>query len=521
MIDMTTKTYDAIVIGAGHNGLSAATTLAKSGKSVLVLERHDTVGGMARNTEIAPGVTAPELAHLVYNLGPKIRKELGLDRGMNLRDLPTVSLSEDGNHVVMRGDQATNVDGSPHAEAATYEQMHNRLVKFAKILGRLSEQSPPTMEGGLFNPALLGEKATLAKMGLDLKLLGKTEMREFLRIFLSNAYDVVLDEFEDGPLAGCLAADAVRGAWAGPRSPGTVFSLMYRMGQGGGAQLPIGGMGAVTAAFADAAKSAGAEVRTGAPVSRVIIEDDRAVGVVLADGSELRARAVLSNSGPAATMALAGVEHFDVEATRRMRNHRCKGNAAKLNIMLAGVPEFTNLPADLAGGRLVVAPSAEYVELAFNPIKYGKFSTQPVLEITLPTLSDDSLAPAGTHVMSVVVGDVPQNGWDEDTRDALTQVVLDRIAAFAPDIKGLVTATQLITPSDIEAMTGAAGGHWHHGEMGIDQILTVRPANQVSRYRFGPEGYYLCGAGAHPGGDVSGLAGRNAAKQLIKDGVLK
>jgi len=284
--------------------------------------------------------------------------------------------------------------------------------------------------------------------------------------------------------------------------------------------LPVGGMGAVSEAFGAAAKSAGVEIHTGANVQRVIIEDDRAVGVVLADGSEIRAKSVLSNTGPAATMHLAGVEHFDVEAARRMKNHRCKGNAAKLNIVVNGTPSFTNLPGDLAGSRLVVAPSTEYVELAFNPSKYGEFSKQPVLEIVIPTLSDDSLAPVGTHVLSVVVGDVPQDGWTEERRAELTGVVLNRLEDFAPGIKDMVVEAQLITPSDIEAMTGAAGGHWHHGEMGVDQILTVRPANQASRYQFGPEGYYLCGAGAHPGGDVTGLAGRNAALQLLKDGVL-
>ncbi|MBY6068640.1 NAD(P)/FAD-dependent oxidoreductase [Leisingera aquaemixtae] len=523
---MTTPTYDAIVIGAGHNGLAAAATLARKGKSVCVIERNATAGGMARNTTLAGGIKAPEIAHLLYNLHPKVKKELGLGSPrapLEVRELPAVSLSEDGYHAVIRSGRAELADGRPHPEAAAFDEMMRRLTLFAGLLGQLSTKSPPSLEGGLASLGTLTELAGLAKLGLDLKRMGKKDMREFLRVLLSNAYDLILDDLEDGPLAGALAADAVRGAFAGPRSPGTVFTLMYRLGQGGGAQLPMGGMGAVAAAFEAAARAAGAEIRTGASVARVLTENDRAAGVVLEDGTEISGKAVLSNTGPMAAMMLAGAEHYDVEAVRRMRNQRCKGTAAKVNLVLNAAPVFPGLSPELMAGRLLIAPSTSYVERAFNPTKYGEMPANPVIEAVIPSLTDPEVAGGGRHVLSAVVGSVPyglEGGWDAAARERLAAATLATLEKYAPGISALVTERQVLSPACIEARTGAPGGHWHHAEIGVDQILTVRPANGMAHYRFGPEGYYLCGAGAHPGGDVTGLAGRNSALQLLKDGVL-
>ena len=522
---MSKATYDAIVIGAGHNGLAAATTLARKGKSVCVIEKQASVGGMARNCSLA-GMEVPEIAHLLYNLHPKVKKELGLGHSrapLELRNLPSVALSETGSHVVIREGKAELTGGRPHPQAAPFAELMRRLTLFAGLLGQLSTKSPPALEGGLSSLETLTELAGLARLGLDLKRMGKKDMREFLRILLSNAYDLILDDLEDGPLAGALAADAVRGAFAGPRSPGTVFTLMYRLSQGGGAQLPIGGMGAVSAAFEAAARAAGVEIRTGTGVAHVCVENDRAAGVVLEDGTEIAARAVLSNAGPMPSMKLAGAEHYDVEMVRRMRNQRCKGTAAKVNLVLSGAPVFTGLSPELTAGRLLIAPSAAYVERAFNPAKYGEMPKNPVIEMVIPSLTDPALARGGQHVLSAVVSSVPyglQGGWHEAARAELAAITLATLEKYAPGIGALVTESQVLSPACIEARTGAPGGHWHHAEMGIDQILTVRPANGMARYRFGPEGYYLCGAGAHPGGDVTGLSGRNSALQLLKDGVL-
>jgi phytoene dehydrogenase-like protein len=515
-------TYDAVVIGAGHNGLAAATTLARQGKSVCVIESRDGIGGMARNAAIAPGVVAPKMAHLLYNLNPKTLKELGITAPKSV-SLPTVSLADDGRHVVIQGDLVIYADGSAHPEAATFAALHKRLTKFAALLGQMSLKTPPSLAGGLMDMATLQELAGLAKLGIGLKRMGKKDMREFLRILLSNAYDLILDDFADAPLAGMLAADAVRGAYAGPRSPGTVFSMMYRLGNGGDVRLPMGGMGAVADAFANAAKLAGCDIRTGCRVAQVIVENDTARGVILADGSVINARSVLSSIGAFQTMQMAGVQHYDTEAVRRLRNLRNKGTVAKVNLVLSGAPDFVGLDAKLTAGRLLIATSATYVERAFNPVKYGDMSNAPVIEAVIPSLSDPSLCSDGQHILSANVQYVPYalaGGWTPAARQKLLKSTLDRLEVYAPGLGRLVTHSEVLTPLDIETQTGAPGGHWHHAEMGIDQILTLRPVNGMARYGFGIAGYYLCGASAHPGGDVMGTAGRNAARQLLKDGVL-
>jgi len=515
------KIYDVVVIGAGHNGLAAAATLARHGKSVCVIERGDAIGGMARNSEIAPGVIAPQMAHLLYNLNSKVLKELAISIG-NSVPLPTISLAEDGKHVVIKGAQVSYADGAAHPEAAIFAALHKKLIKFAAFLAQMSLKPPPSLAGGLMEMATAKELAGLAKLGIGLKRMGKKDMREFLRILLSNAYDLILDDLADAPLAGALAADAVRGAYGGPRSPGTVFSLMYRLGNGGDVRLPMGGMGAVAEAFATAARRAGCDIKTGNGVVQVIVENDCARGVVLADGRVIRANSVMSSIGALQSMQMAGVQHYDAEAVRRLRNLRTKATVAKVNLVLSGVPKFTGLDAKLSAGRLLIAPSATYVERAFNPVKYGEMSKTPVIEAVVPSLSDPSLCSDGQHILSANVQYVPyalDGGWTTAAHKKLLKLTLASLEGYAPGLRKLVTHSEVLTPQDIEAQTGAPGGHWHHAEMGIDQILTLRPVNGMARYGFGITGYYLCGASAHPGGDVMGAAGRNAARQLLKDWV--
>ena len=515
--------FDVVLIGGGHNGLAAAITLARKGRSVCVLERADRPGGMARSSEPAAGAHVPEIAHLLYNLDARVARELGLGLLLKSPPIPAVSLAPDGRHVVIAGDAARFADGTPHPDAPAFGELNARLRRFAGLLGRLSLKSPPRFDGGLASLATMGEMAALARLGLDLKRLGKHEMREFLRILLGNAHDLVLDEMADGPLAGAICADAVRGNHVGPRSPGTVFNLMYRLGSGGAVRLPEGGMGAVCGAFEQAARAAGAEIRTGCDVVRILVENDAAKGVALRDGTTIRAGAVLSSAGPLQTMTLAGIGHFDVEAVRRARNLRCKGTVAKLNLVLGAAPEITGLRGDLAAGRLLVAPSAVAVERAFNPVKYGELPAEPVIEAVIPTLTEPWLATNGRHILSANVQHIahtPRGGWGDAARNRITATVLSQLERHMPGLKGLVEAAELLTPADIEARFGAPGGHWHHAEMGIDQILTLRPANGLAHYRLAVHGLYLCGASAHPGGDVTGLPGRNSARQLLKDRIL-
>lgn len=511
-------TFDAIVIGAGHNGLTAAATLARKGKTVCVVERSAQAGGMMAEAALVPGVAVPRLAHLLYNLNGQVARDLGFGGAVPLRSraLATVSLAETGDHVVVRGGEARLADGRAHPEAGAFAALHDRLTRFAAILSRLALHPPPALSGGLTDPATLTELTRLARVGLDLKRLGRAEMQEFLRILMSNVHDLATDELGDGPLAGMLAADAVRGAYMGPRSPGTVFSLLYRLGNGGQPAWPEGGMGAVAGAFAQAARTAGCTLRFGQAVARIAVADDRVRGVVLEDGTEIAAPLVLSSAGPMQTMQMAGPAAFDIETVRRLRHLRSRGTVAKLNAVLSARPAFAGLPPDLHGERLLFAPSSAQVERAFNPVKYGQLPDLPVIELVLPPP-----APDGRQALSAVVNFVPPNpegGWTDTLRERLRATVTGLLERHAPGIGATVLAAEVLAPPDIAALTGAPGGHWHHAEMGLEQILNTRPVIGHARYAFGVTGLYLCGAAAHPGGDITGLPGRNAAMQAIKQG---
>jgi phytoene dehydrogenase-like protein len=517
--------YDAVVIGAGHNGLVAAATLARKGCRVLILERRDEIGGMAAGGHFSDGTPMPRIAHLLYNLSPKVLTELGFGSGgpVKTRALPTVALDPGGRHVILADGRAAFADGSDHPEALAYCALTDRLRRFGGILARLADEPPPKLEGMALDLASLKRTGPLAALGWDLRKLGRSETREFLKILLSNAYDVILDEMAEGPLAGALAADAVRGVWAGPRSPGTLFSLLYRIGRGGGAALPIGGMGAFCEALASTARASGVSIRTGAEVAALLLHGDRVRGVRLLGGEEIAAKVVLMASGPLAAVRIAGPAEYDIESVRRLRNLRCKGTAAKINLLVSEAPGIDGLSDDHAAGRLVLAPSADYVERAFDAVKYGELPDAPVIEAVIPTLIEPALRKAGKHVMSLVVQYVPRDipgGWTDAARAKVLDATLRALEPVMPELRKSVAESEVLTPSDIEKLTGAPGGHWHHAELSIDQLLTVRPVNGLSCYRFGPEGYYLCGAGAHPGGDVMGSAGRNAALAALADGLV-
>ena len=512
--------YDSIVIGAGHNGLVCAATLARAGRKVLVLEAGDQVGGGAVTREFAPGFKVSACAHILHLLHPKVIKDLRLKKhGLKLasKNLPTVALGADGQHLTLNGNKASGsvTDG----DRATFAPWRKQMLKFAKHLQPLLATVPPRLGSG--------DRADfhkLARLGWAIRSLGREDMREFLRIAGMNVADLLEDAFEGDLLRGAIAFDAVLGTHFGPRSPGTVLTLLYRLaGRGGGnpgaLTLPEGGMGAVSTALAGAAQAAGAEIRTGRPVVRVLVRDDRAVGVVCADGEEIAARNVISNADPRRTfMDLLGAEHLDTGFVGRVRNIRMRGDAAKVHLALGGLPAFTGLEASDLTGRLIIAPDVDYVERAFNPAKYGEFSPEPVMEITLPSLHDPGLAPEGKHVLSAVVQYAPyrlSGGWAAG-REAFAAAVLGVLSRYAPDIGSRIVASELLTPADIERQFGMTGGHWHHGELALDQMLMLRPVPGAAQYGTPLAGLYLCGAGAHPGGGVMGAAGLNAASQVIQ-----
>jgi phytoene dehydrogenase-like protein len=280
-------------------------------------------------------------------------------------------------------------------------------------------------------------------------------------------------------------------------------------------------MGAVGEALAQAARNHGAVIRTGAPVKRVIVENGRAAGVETENGETFSSWTVVSNADPKATiMSLVGARHVETGFVRRVHNIRMRGNAAKLHLALDGLPSIEGLDKKDFGGRFLIAPDPNYVERAFNPAKYGEYSPAPVLEITFPTFRDAGLAPTGKHVLSAIVQYAPRDlkaGWNSEARDNFRDAAIDTIAEYAPDLRSRITASELLTPEDIEREFRITGGHWHHGELTLDQFMFVRPVVGFAQYRMPLDGLWLCGAGAHPGGGISGAAGRNAARMILAD----
>ena len=508
---MTDK-YDAIVVGAGHNGLVCSALLAKAGKRVLVLEANEQVGGAAITREFAEGYSVSACAHLLYQLQPEVRKDLKLSTRLSSEDMTTIALSEDGNHLRLKGD---NVDGVSENDAKEYREFRKRTTRFSDLLRKLFNKKPPRLGTTDF-----GDLATLGQLGLNLRMLGKEEMQSFLRLIGMNIHDEVMERFESPLLRGAVSIDAVLGTHLGPRSPNTYMTYLYRLaGDHGRSAVPAGGMGSVSNELAHTARSAGVTIRTGIPVKRIVITNGRATGVETDSGERFESLMVISNADPKTTvMNLIGAQHVETGFARRVKHLRAQGNAAKLHLALDGLPAIDGLSKKDYAERIVIAPSEDYVERAFNPAKYGQSSPHPVLEITFPSFRDETLAPTGKHVMSAVVQYAPyalKDGWDDAAKAEFMKAIIATLAKYMPDIEQRITASELLTPADIESEFHMTGGHWHHAELTLDQFLFVRPVNGASQYKLPIDGVYLCGAGAHPGGGVSGAAGRNAARTIL------
>ncbi|MEJ8569163.1 phytoene desaturase family protein [Elongatibacter sediminis] len=511
---------NVIIIGAGHNGLTCAAYLAKAGRHVTVLEAANRVGGAATTREFAPDFRVSACAHLLYLMNSDIRRELGLDaKGLSLarQNLKTVALAADGNHLLIAGDRIDGEDVTDEDRQALRE--YRRFMKrFARIIGRLHDRVPPRIASGERSD-LIG----LGRLALDVRLLGRDDMREFLRIAGINIFDVLQENFSSDRLKGALALDAVLGTHLGPRSNNSVFTALHRMSgnageTGGEVSLVKGGMGALSDALARAAIDAGAEIRTGTAVRRIVMDFDRVCGVELESGEVIEADTVASSADPKTTfLGLLGAANLEAGFAHRIQHLRARGNAAKLHLALSELPEFSGLDTGLLGERLVIAPDLNYVEHAFNHAKYGEFSAEPVMEITLPSLHDSSLAPQGQHVLSAVVQYAPaelKQGWPEG-KAAFTETVMSVLERYAPDIRSKAVVAELLTPADLESEFRMAGGHWHHGELSLDQFLMLRPVPGAAQYRAPVDGLFLCGAGSHPGGGVMGSAGRNAAHVIL------
>jgi phytoene dehydrogenase-like protein len=406
------------------------------------------------------------------------------------------------------------------------------------VLDQIMTLPPPSLEE--IKP---GELVPWAKLGLKLKGLGQKEMMEFLRILPMSVIEFLDEWFESDVLKGVLGAAGITGLMQGPQAQGTMFVLLYHYlgaaASGGfrASRFVAGGIGQLSAALANAACQYGADIRTGAEVAQIILDQNldtgekRAVGVALANGEEITAKAVISNADPRHTFfSLVGAPNLDPHFVRRVRNIRYRGCVAKVNLALSDLPQFTSVPFgfetdDVAhlGGHILISPSLEYLERAYDDAKYGRFSAQPYLDVVIPSVLDPSLAPSGQHLMSITMQYAPyhlrqgSNGWEGQQRKALVDTIIDTLAQYAPNLKDLIRHCQIITPLDWERNYGLTEGNIYHGEMTLDQLLFMRPVAGYGQYRTPIARLYLCGAGTHPGGGVTGAPGYNAAREILRD----
>jgi phytoene dehydrogenase-like protein len=505
---MVTAMNNVIVIGAGHNGLACAWQLARSGRRVMVLEAAVEVGGGAVTRPFAPDFRVSACAHLLRSFPADLAESMQLQRH-GLRFAATAMPT----HALLADAPALNVDRLGPSDAAFLARVRGH----AEILREMMGMTPPSL--ALADGA---SRSAMLKLGWHIRRRGREAMRELLRIAGMNVYDLLEDHVESAALKGALGFDAVLGAEHGPRAPGTVLTWLQRLAgqaQAGATGLaqPAGGLGAFTQAMAAAVRAAGAEIRTDARVQRILVENDRACGVLLASGERVDAGCVISNADPRTTFFdLLGTEHLDTGFVRRIRHHRASGLVAKLHLALDGLPAFRGVDPAALGGRLIVSPTLDTLERSFNAAKYRETPSEPVMEIVLPTVNDPSLAPAGQHVLSASVMAVPYHlGADPiGAREKLLRSVLAVLERHAPGIGKLVRASELLAPADLERAFGMTGGHWHHGALSFDQFFFNRPVPGAGRYRTPVDGLYLCGAGCHPGGDVMGVAGLNAAREV-------
>jgi phytoene dehydrogenase-like protein len=522
------ETRDVIIVGGGHNGLVTAFYLAKAGFKPLVLERRAQVGGAAVTEEFHPGFRCSTLSHNTGPLRADVARDMQLERhGLKLTtpDVSTVSLLPDGRSLVLYSDlkRATQeITQWSSKDATAYGEFGAALGNIGAVIGEALLLTPPNID----SPSS-GDLWGMLKTGRSIRNLGKKDMYRALRWGPMAVADLAAEFFDSEPLRATIAARGIFGTFLGPWSAGSALVLLLRAAAdptpAGSVQFPAGGAGAITQAMAAAATQAGAEIRTGAAISEVRVKDGVATGVVLDSGEEISAKAIVSNADPKRTlMQLVDPTHLPPDSVQKIKNYRSVGTVAKINLALSALPEFTALKAgngNLLQGRIQISPGIDYLEHAFDECKYGNFSRAPYLEITFPSLSDPSLAPAGQHVMSIYMQYAPyklkNTDW-ESQRIALGEAVVKTIAQYAPSLPQTILSHQIITPKDLEETYGLTGGHIFHGELALDQFFTMRPLLDWARYQTPIERLYLCGNGTHPGTGLTGGSGANAAREIAK-----
>lgn len=524
------RQHDIIIIGAGHNGLVAACYLARAGFKPLVLERRALVGGCAVTEEFYKNFRCPTLSHATAPLLPQIVHDLQLKRhGLTIinPEVRVLALSPDGTSLRIYEDAKRTAAElgkiSPH-DAESYPEFQASFARIGELLAPLLARTPPSIDKPSVRDSL-----DFGKLGLKFRRLDKRDAYRLLRWGPMAVADLAAEWFETDLLRAVVAARGIFGAFAGPWSAGTSAALLLQAANGGNPIAPAssikGGMGALTEALSNAARDAGASIRTGVEVSNVRVKNGQAVSVVLSDGEEIEARAVVSNADPKTTfLRLIDPSELEPNFLMKIRNYRSSGAVAKINLALSALPTFTALKdvSEMAAlaGRIYIAPEIDYLERAFDAAKYGDYSPAPYMDIMIPSIGDSSLAPAGAHVMSIYVQFAPYQLKDGDwttRRDEFADTVIEALSNYALSLKELILHRQVITPLDLEKTYGLAGGHILHGEHALDQLFTFRPLIGWSQYRTPIKGLYLCGAGTHPGGGVTGAPGMNASREILKD----
>jgi phytoene dehydrogenase-like protein len=526
---MSATTYDVVVIGAGHNGLICSAYLARTGLRVLVLERRERPGGTTDTAEIAPGFRVPAAAHTVGRLRSSLIRDLRLgDHGLRLIEPEARAFlpGRDGAALTLWSDPTRTADEiaalSP-ADAEAYPRFDRKFRSLASLMARLHSMTPPDVSRPSLRDAAKGLGLVRALRALG----GPAQAREALRVLPMPVADFVGEAFQTGLVQAAVAARGVQYTAMSPRSAGTTAVLLSDSvggdaGAAGQATLAVGGPGALAEALGSAARAFGAEVRCGVEVTAVTTHGDTASGLALSTGEEISARAVVSAADPKRTLlGLVDPEALGPTLVWRARNIRASGTVAKVNLALDGLPRFEGSDGDeRIRGRIVLTTGIDDLDRAFDATKYGRLSNTPYLEATIPSLSDPSLAPEGSHVMSLIVQWAPyhlrEGGWDE-LREELGDLVLKTLEEVAPGISGLVRERQVLTPLDLERDYGLTEGHPLHAEPGLDQFFAWRPLWGWARYRMPIRGLFLCGAGAHPGGGVTGAPGANAAREIVAD----
>jgi phytoene dehydrogenase-like protein len=520
--------YDVVVIGAGHNGLTAAAYLARAGRRVLVLERREVVGGATVTREFHPGYRVDAYAHRLGPLDQRVVRDLGLAaHGLELaRPDPARLVLADGRALPFFGDPgrtAQAIQAFSSADARRWPSFCARVADAMRLVAPLRDREPPELPA----PSLK-EVFRLGALGLKLRRLGRRSMVEAMRILPMPVAELVEEWFESDVLRGAVAGAALVGLTQGPRAAGTAYALLHHLENGasplGGVTAVRGGMGRLTDALAAAARAAGAEIRISAPVERIGVRSGVATEVVLTNGDQVSATRVLSSLDPRVTfLRLVGADALDPSFVRQVGHIRMRGACAKVHLALSQLPRFPGVAAGDAHlrGAITVAPSLEYLERAADAAKYGVVSERPFLEFVILTLSDPSLAPPGHHVMSVLAQYAPYRlkagAWDGARREALGDAVVATLTRYAPDLPRAIVHRQVVTPLDLEQELGLTEGNIYQGEMALDQLLFMRPVPGWARYRTPIRGLYLCGAGAHPGGGVTAAPGYQAARAVLRD----